>query len=527
MRVVGIIIKEELGLDILKKISVLNGVFIAELFLFVLTVIGVIPRETVPYLAVVLAVYVLFVSLEDATIFFVRSIPFFLAIPITASFDNFNIWRILSAIIFIKWFWQIPDLKSYIKAAHKSKLSFALHGLIVFAILSVIPALDKMLAVKRIIYFLNLSLVGLVIFDLAKNKEFAKRLIKNIAVPVIAVTVVGFVQLGSTYVMDIYQFMGFWAGKVQFNQFGASWSYIAYNLGNTWFAYYGEQISLRMFSLFPDSHSFPQFILLGLPVIFAFALKKFDRVSLNLKKLYRTQTSLIIVWVPLIFLAAILTGTRGIWAASLGALGLGLVLIKVFEKNNIQENRKIVFKYMLSYLILFFLSFSIALPLTASPQFELYKLDSSLLAKRVGSIINFGETSNKERIRIWKLSLESIKKHPLLGVGVGNFPVVLNQDLSLAKAGSSAHNIYLQIAAEMGILALIFALWFLWLLIQKIYINFTTSRDWEITIYNGAALIFVPWVLVYCLTDVALFDERAFLFFVTTTALILANKKPD
>ena len=97
-------------------------------------------------------------------------------------------------------------------------------------------------------------------------------------------------------------------------------------------------------------------------------------------------------------------------------------------------------------------------------------------------------------------------------MGVGNFPVVLNQDLALAKAGSSAHNIYLQIATEMGIPALIFALWFLWVLMQKIYINFATSRDWGITIYNGAALIFVPWVLVYCLTDVALLMKGHFYF---------------
>ena len=281
-----------------------------------------------------------------------------------------------------------------------------------------------------------------------------------------------------------------------------------------------------MFSLFPDSHSFPQFILLGLPAIFAVALYKFEGVSLNLKKLYRTRTSLIIVWVPIIFLASILSGTRGIWAASLGVLAWGFMIIGMFKKTEIQESRKIIFKYMLSYLVLFFLLFSIALPITASPQFQLYKMDSGLLTKRVGSIINMGETSNKERIRIWKLSFESIKKNPLLGVGIGNFPIVLSQDLSLARAGSSAHNIYLHIAAEMGVLALIITLWFLLVLIQKAYNNFVMSKDWMITVYNGSALIFIPWVLVYCLTDVALFDERAFLFFVATTALILGTKKP-
>src|SRR3989344_8687786 len=65
--------------------KLLNWVFIAQLILFGLIVTGVLPRAIVPYLAIALAVYVLLPSLEDATVFFVRSIPFFLAIPITAT----------------------------------------------------------------------------------------------------------------------------------------------------------------------------------------------------------------------------------------------------------------------------------------------------------------------------------------------------------------------------------------------------------------------------------------------------------
>src|SRR3989338_9657850 len=148
-----------------------------------------------------------------------------------------------------------------------------------------------------------------------------------------------------------------------------------------------------------------------------------------------------------------------------------------FKKIKLNQPAQIVFRKISSSFIIFFLLFIVAFPIFASPQFRLYKMDSELLAKRVRSIINFGETSNKERIRIWKLSLESIKNNPFLGVGIGNFPVVLNQDLSLAKAGSSAHNIYLHIAAEMGILALIFSIWFLWILVKKIYNNFIFSKD--------------------------------------------------
>ena len=110
-------------------------------------------------------------------------------------------------------------------------------------------------------------------------------------------------------------------------------------------------------------------------------------------------------------------------------------------------------------MLVFFLLFAVAYPIFVSPQFLLSKGDWSLFGERIKSIIDFGETSNSQRIEIWKASLESIKNRPLLGVGIGNFPVVLNQNIFLARAGSSAHNIYLHIASEMGILTLVTVIW--------------------------------------------------------------------
>src|SRR3990167_1491316 len=164
--------------------KLLNWIFVGQLILFGLIITGA------------LAIYVLLSSLEDATVFFVRSIPFFLAIPITATFDNFNTWRIISAIIFLKWVIIDQELKiksiytlirSYYNVNSFKKFGLPLLLILVTAILSIIPAPDKILVAKRIIYFLNLSLVGFVIYDLSKDIDLTKRLIKNISIPVIAV----------------------------------------------------------------------------------------------------------------------------------------------------------------------------------------------------------------------------------------------------------------------------------------------------------------------------------------------------
>ena len=524
-----------------KNVKLINWVFLVQLILFSLIITGLLPRETSIFLTIGLAIYFIMAPIEDATVFFVRSIPFFIAIPIMAEYDNLNAWRILSIILFLKLA-NITGLKYFLRIREFSKYSKLLVVLLVFAVLSIIPAVDKGEAVKRVIYFVNLSLIGMVVYYLVQRSstyleaeplskdKFAPRLVKNIAIPAIIVTVVGFIQVASTYFIDIYQFMRIWGEGIQMRQFGVLWSQIAVRLGNTWFAYYGDQLSLRVFSLFPDSHSFPQFVLLGLPAIFALALQKIINPKFETRSLLnmiKTRANMSVLWIPTVFLIAILSGTRGIWAASVGVIIIISGVIYWMHRTKSESYYKNIFKYISLYMLVFFLLFAVAYPIFISPQFLLSKGDWGLFGERIKSIIDFGETSNSQRIEIWKASFESIKERPLLGVGIGNFPVVLKQNIFLARAGSSAHNIYLHIAAEMGILALVTAVWFLWLVFKKSYQNFVLEREQFLVTYFGAIILFVPWVLIYSLTDVALFDERAFLLFVTTIALILSNKKPD
>lgn len=517
----------------MKKIlnfKLIDKVFLVEIIVFTLIITGFLPRQFALYLAVGLVIYVTMTTIENATLFFIRSIPLFMAIPIMATYDSLNIWRILSIILFLKLA-HVTGLMYFLKIHTFSRYSKLLVALLFLAVISLIPAIDKGAAVKKIIYFINISLPGIVIYHLIrKNKFFAEKLIKNIAIPTIIVIAVGFIQLASTYFIDVYQFMALWGERIQLNQFGTIWSEIAVRLGNTWLAYYGPQLSLRVFSLFPDSHSFPQFVLLGLPALFAISILKLakDPEKYNsLKKMVTTRVSMNIIWVTAALLIVILSGTRGIWAASVGVIIIALFVIFWTRKDAVVNYKKNIFKYISLYLVVFYLLFTVAWPVFISPQFLLSKGNLGLFGNRIKSIIDFGETSNSQRIDIWKKTFESIKERPLLGVGIGNYPVILDQDVFLSRAGSSAHNIYLHIAAVMGIPALVIALWFLWLLFRKTYINFIHSKNPLLTIYFAALLLFVPWVLIYSLTDVALFDGRAFLLFVVTTAIILGIKNPD
>lgn len=515
------------------KNKFLNIFFIIEAVLFGLIITGILPRETALYLGAALVLYVLAAPLDDSLVFFVGSIPLFLALPITDSFDNFNTWRMLTAIIFLKWLWpqifnfQLLKFKSLKLITYNVK-PFVLTLLILFilAVLSVIPASDKIVAIKRIIFFLNFAIFGIVLYYKAANKEFAKRLIRNSIIPVIIVAAVGYIQVISTYFIDIYQFMRIWGEGIQCRQFGEQWCNIAVQLGNTWFAYYGEQLSLRVFSLFPDSHSFPQFVLLGIPAILATMLREIRNPKFEILN-SRFQTFSILA---LLFLIVILSGTRGIWVAGIGVILLALGIIVHTKREMVITKfavaNFVIFKNLTKHLIIFFMMFAIAFPIFSSPQFLVGK-SADMLKQRIKSIIDFGETSNAQRIEIWKKTLVSIKKRPLLGVGAGNYPVVLGQDIRLAKAGSSAHNLYLHVFAEMGVAAGIIFLWFLWLLFRENYKIFRNEKDKFLLTYFAATLLFVPWVLIYSLTDIAILDERALLFAVVPVAIIFGFNPRD
>jgi O-antigen ligase len=505
-----------------------------HLLLFFVVITGIVPREIVPWWAAVICLWAVIVPPQTSVLFFTALIPTFVAIPITTDFDNFNTWRIVAVIIFLRWFFSTQSWQSIRSAAsswiHSPRaypMTTTLICLCILALASATQALDTKLAFLRIIYFANAVLVPVVAFTLARTiPSWRLRLIQALCWSALLVTAVALIQLASTYVMDVYAFMRLWGEGIQLRQFGTQWSSIAVTMGNTWLAYYGPQLSLRVFSLFTDSHSFPIYLLLAMSGIVAIAFRPIAQQAATgratLKKLLHTRAKLMVIWAVLALLAIILSGTRGIWAASIGLPLVGGIGIWWFRSHTTAA-RRLWWKYLLVFTASYYLLFAIAWPIFISPQFLLSKGDWALLGNRVRSIVDFGETSNAQRLEIWRATLISIGDHPFLGVGIGNFPTVLHQHVTLARAGSSAHNVWLHVAAEMGVPALMF--WIgVWLLILQSAVRvFARDPDWTIATWAGWLLIVIPWIGAYLLTDAAIFDERALLMFGIIGAAIRAS----
>jgi len=499
--------------------SLLNGVFFVSLIAMMLSVGGLVPRAFIFVPALLILAYLFSAPYEDAVLFFVRFIPFFFALPFTADFDNFNLWRIAIIIVFLRWVFTVLrpawlakiDLRSWLGRAWSEHRAEVLGlSLFCFAFLSLSIVQDIYAGLKQFIYFVNLVLLCFVIRDLVASRAgFLRKLAANFFLSGALAIAIGFLQWGATYLIPVSVFHLWWGQVISLNMYGGNWADIVTNFGNTWFSYSGGGLRLRMFSLFPDSHTFPLYLLMILPFLFLL-------ITLFEKRELREQRVLGISFL-LLHLALILSGTRGIWV-SIIAPAIFLAVFRAKFKDLNALTRKIALS-----LLAFFVMFPLAWGIIFIPQFKDETGSSgALLVTRLRSIIDLYETSNKGRIGIWKKTIRSIEAHPVLGVGMGNYPVVLKEDIIASKAGASAHNLFLHIAAIMGIPALFVLVWFFWETMKRGFqflTNAAIPREYRLFAY--ASLFALVWILAYSMTDVALFDERAFLGFMVFLGAVL------
>ncbi len=73
------------------------------------------------------------------------------------------------------------------------------------------------------------------------------------------------------------------------------------------------------------------------------------------------------------------------------------------------------------------------------------------VGKRLASSFDLSEGSNRGRVETWEKSWNVIEKNPVLGVGLGGYSLEIKPSANYREPIYS-HNIYLDIAAETGIL---------------------------------------------------------------------------
>ncbi|MDO8557623.1 MAG: O-antigen ligase family protein, partial [bacterium] len=433
---------------------------------------GIVEREAVFFVTAVLVIFTALRPLEEGLILFILSIPFFFALPFSESFDSMANWRVLSSILFLKYLyaegWLIgrsfKSIRIKLSELYRSKLFWAAFVFLGWGFLSALLAPYPVIGIKKVIFLGNIfALFPIVRYVMSKG--YAAYGLSVVRFVLYTVLGVGFLQLASLFFIPLERFWRFWAGHVIPIFYG-------YNLGellqtsNTWFASAGDGPPvLRMFSVFPDSHSFAMLIMMGLTVLVAnypasthsprFGFGEADIGQANRFSDPSRQPKILdlkyIIPVIFAFLALVFSGSRGVWVSAVTvALFIGAGYIWLYKKEPAQYFE---FRYLMKKTLALFLLFGILfLPASfitsLSQRAQGANADSLVSLKRVKSITDLEEISNRSRLQIWKAALNTVVSRPVFGVGFGNFSIALGEDISASRRGASAHNLYLDLAGE-------------------------------------------------------------------------------
>ena len=145
-----------------------------------------------------------------------------------------------------------------------------------------------------------------------------------------------------------------------------------------------------------------------------------------------------------------------------------------------------------------------------------------VLRRLVGTVNNDDPTSG--RTHFWSVTVDIIKNHPILGIGLGAFAVVYTgyDSRNGLYRLEQAHNDYLQILADAGILGAILGLFFVVNLFRVGFARRETGDDFRRGVVNGA-LAGCFAVLVHSFFDFTLHTTSNALLFLTLAALATMN----
>lgn len=322
-------------------------------------------------------------------------------------------------------FWGFKTLSQEKAKLTSSTLNFPILSFISICVLSLIWSNSFFISLKELPLFLAGPLLYFVITNNISDERQISRILNVLLI------------VGSLFgIYGIFQYKG-----IDFS---------------FWMRNIGRQ---QVFGLFGNVNFFAEYLIVPLPI----AVSLFFTTQNKLKK--------ILLLIGIIVMSASLTATftRGSY------LGFGVSLIFMSflflisrGKKFIKKNRKI-FIIILTVVIIITFLFIIPNPLNKSGT-AIEKIKSRI------SISQLSQSSSiKRRIATWKFTILMIKDHPLLGSGIGTYKYnTLKYQAEFFKQGENrslyphgfadkAHNEYLQLWAEIGIVGLGI---FIWLIIS-------------------------------------------------------------
>lgn len=521
-------------------------------FSLFLIAIGYWPQWLIYFNLGIILAYILLARPFEGLLLSVVSIPFYTVLPFVR-LNNLTTWRLVFIWLFVVWL--AKSYFSYRKGEREKIVEFLgwdkYLGLFILMAVVLLPFSRYVVqSAKQMIFFLNIYLLYLVLVNIVKTKQQVISLVKFTALSLGLVVLIGYVQLIATLFTNMDIFWVYWADFISSLYYGqALASVLLYS--NSWFSYTGGGRDLRMFSILPDSHSFALLAvfciayLLVLTYSFTKKSKEEDKNGHHRPLSWRQKEVNFVddqnkilgikinysLWSAIRFagLAVILSGTRAVWAGMFAPL---LATIYLIRKKLVRLMAEKYFWACVLVLLFFALAplFNQGLNLIRVNRFKENFID------RAKTIYDIEESSNAIRLQVWKSGLKFAASHPL-GVGLGNYIVSLDsaaRDLSYADVGNrvderfnlpqkyvTAHNLYLNILIELGILGLIAFLLFWWKYYRKVwdFLKLYRLQNNLLTFFVIATALTFLWLLAASMFDVTFFNDRVLMYFFISLGL--------
>lgn len=439
---------------------------------------GLIARQPVYFLlflAVILFLAIIFWKTEESLMALIFYLPFQIALNAAESIDLASS-RIFIIVLFLVWL-----IKSLAKKKLVVAYGMATWLLAVFlglAALSAYFSIDQEKSAIRLLFFVSIFPLYFVAAAYLNSIIKITKAIYFLLFSAAIAGIVGIVQFFSQFVFGIDAIMYFWSKNIAYLFYGQSFGK-AVVANPSWLVNVGGETFFRAISFFPDPHMFSFYLGLVAPIALCLA------VFPNIFNFSFWQKFLLYACNAILFLALGLAFSRaGYVGAFFGIAAIILLGWKFFDKR---------IRFVVGAVIL----------IGGIAVFNL----SNAVVSRFFSSFNPSEGSNSERLLNWRQAVKIIQDRPIIGAGVGAYAEALNAR-ALARSSVTAHNTYLDIAAEMGIPALL-----IWIAILisaiKNFLSILKSKERELSkekvISLGMIGAFV-WFSVQMFFDTAIYS---------------------
>ena len=151
----------------------------------------------------------------------------------------------------------------------------------------------------------------------------------------------------------------------------------------------------------------------------------------------------------------------------------------------------------------------------------LYFVLPDAVINRFASIGNLGDSSTSYRVYIWMGTLAMLKDYWMCGIGPGDaaFNLVYPKYSYSGIVAPHAHNLFLQIVCDAGVVALVVFVLLLFHYFRDLCAAFCREKDLFSRLYQTAAVSGIAGFLVQAMTDYSFYNYRVLLLFWAWLAL--------